>query len=610
MIIDSRRFLIKLLITIPLFLSILFVSKVFAQTPIASYEEFKKIQHLNSDENHLLVKQMLSLVVSKEYTKLQSPIYAHIAKLKTKDGNWTDGKKYLEKSIVTLELLEDDNLRIDSLENISWIFFIRSEYSDAIFYVQKMTELAYKTGDVSGQLAALNRLALSYIELALYELAVEPLNRSLELARLNKDYDNEFLAILYMINTRINLENANPQETLYLAREAERSQSGLNIDDGYLPRLKGAVYQQIGDFESAEKWLKLAEEKATSNHDVRLLQIVSKSLSELYLATDKPLLALDYGMITLDYNNQMGHTNTRAAIHYLLSKIYQQFGDDKNSLKYLRAYIEFEQSDSDKNTVGLITTMDKRITNIQRQQRLAELDNALLTNKVMSQKNENEQQFFIFIIIALILIFCFFIIVFIIRHRMLKAQIILSMKDELTGVFCRNYLKNYLPAVQSRFERETDDELSLGVLIIDCDDFKFINDTFGHAGGDKALKAIVNSVSSQIREHDLLLRWGGDEFVLICESVNQVQMREFAKRIISSISNMLIEYDETVLTVTISAGYALHDKAEKFDFDALIKTADEFLLASKKAGKNNYMGKKRSNYKNSNISKHFSSSNM
>lgn len=173
---------------------------------------------------------------------------------------------------------------------------------------------------------------------------------------------------------------------------------------------------------------------------------------------------------------------------------------------------------------------------------------------------------------------------------MLKAQIVLSMKDELTGIFCRGYLKNYLPVVQSRFERETDISLTLGVLIIDCDDFKFINDTFGHAGGDKVLKAMVNNISTQIREHDLLLRWEGDEFVLICESVSQRQMCELANRIIASIGDMLIEYEHATLSVTVSAGYALHDRAESFNFDGLIKAADEFLLAKKKSRKNSYLG--------------------
>ena len=168
----------------------------------------------------------------------------------------------------------------------------------------------------------------------------------------------------------------------------------------------------------------------------------------------------------------------------------------------------------------------------------------------------------------------------------------LSMKDELTGVFCRSYLKNYLPVVQSRFEREPNSELTLGALIIDCDDFKFINDTFGHAGGDKALKAIVDTIKGHIRESDLLLRWGGDEFVLICESISHVQMRDLAKRITQGISDMLIEYDNATLTVTVSAGYALHNKTDDFNFDGLIKAADEFLLATKKLGKNSCLGDK------------------
>tara|TARA_R110002072_G_scaffold303097_1_gene493301 strand:+ start:10492 stop:11319 length:828 start_codon:yes stop_codon:yes gene_type:complete len=225
----------------------------------------------------------------------------------------------------------------------------------------------------------------------------------------------------------------------------------------------------------------------------------------------------------------------------------------------------------------------------------AELADSLPVNKGLLEGLNSNPQFLILIIIALVLILCVVIMLSILHHRKLTRQIVLSMKDELTGVFCRNYLKMYLPALQSRFEREPNPELSLGVLIIDCDDFKFINDTFGHAGGDKALKAIVNKISSQIREHDLLLRWGGDEFVLVCESVSQIQLRELAERIIASISDMFIAYEQATLSVTVSAGYALHDKIKDFDFDGLINAADEYLLLTKKAGKNNYLGRKKAN---------------
>jgi diguanylate cyclase (GGDEF)-like protein len=599
--IPSRSSVLALLL-----LLLFFPTHSYASEPLENYQALKHLQHLNTEENRNFVNQLIAKTNSDEYQFLQAPIYAYIARLKANDGNWLEGKHYLDKAVFTLSTIENNDLLIDTLESISWIFFIRGDYSEAIFYVQKMADNAFETANQRGQIVALNRLALSYIELDLYELAIEPLELGLKLARETKNYDSEFLATLYLISTRINLVDVDPNETLALTLVAERIPSKFNIDDGYLPRLKGIVNQQLGNFEAAEKWLKLAEEKAKLSHDVRLLQIVSQSLSELYLQKNTPWIALDYAITSLEYNGQLQHANTRAAVHYLLSNIYQQLGDDKNSLKYLRAYADYQHTASDKNTVSLISTMDKRIENIKRQEKLAQLENSLLSNKVMSQKNKNKQQVFVFIIIALALFFCFFIIVFFVHRRMLKAQIVSSMKDELTGVFCRSYLKNYLPAVKSRFERESSSELSLGALIIDCDDFKFINDTFGHAGGDKALKAIVNTISSHIRENDLLLRWGGDEFVLICESVSQTQIRDLAKRITRSISDMLIEYDEVTLTVTISVGFALHDKTKDFDFDGLIKAADEFLLTTKKRGKNSYLGDNFTELGHDNYSNNFS----
>ncbi|MBA6391908.1 GGDEF domain-containing protein [Colwellia sp. BRX10-3] len=609
MILTSRNSLLNVTTFIWFILAAFLVTKAFAQEPIEHYAELKKVQYVNTEQNRLFVNNLLSEVNTQNYLAFQAPIYAYIAKLKTRDGNWLEGKYYLDLAIAKLPLVNNDDLFIDSLESISGIFLIRGDYSETIIYVQKMADFANKTKNQRGETVALNRLALSYIQLELFQLAIEPLKLALALARETKDYDSEFLATLYLISVRSNLPQFNRQETLALTLVAEKIPSKYNNNNGYLSRLKGEVHQQIGDFSAAKKWFELAQTKAKSDHDVRLLQIVSKDLAELYLATDKPLLALDYAINSLEFNNQTAHANHLAAIHYLLSNIYQQMGDDKNSLKYLRAYADFRLSANEMNTVSVITNMDKRIENIQSQQKFTELKNSLLINKVMAEENKNKQQFSIFIIILLGLAFCFVIIVFFVHHRMLKAQVVSSMKDGLTGIFCRSYLKSYLPAVKSRFERETNNELSLGALIIDCDDFKFINDTFGHAGGDKALKAIVNTISTQIREHDLLLRWGGDEFVLICESISHTQMRELANRITSSISDLLLEYDQTTLSVTISAGYALHNKAENFNFDSLIKAADEYLLATKKSGKNNYLGSKSHGLNVTGFSSNFSNGN-
>ncbi|SEL54698.1 diguanylate cyclase (GGDEF) domain-containing protein [Colwellia chukchiensis] len=586
----SSSKIVKCLILIPLLFVMFAFKESYAQEPLSSYHELKTIPHLNSDENRRFVAQILSEIEQAKYLKLQAPIYAYIAELKTNKGNWIDGRNYLVLAIATLKHVSNDHLLIDALASISAIFIMRGNYSDAIFYVQKLAEHSFETGNSRGQIIALNRLAKSYIELELYQLALEPLQKAIQLAQQTKNYDSELLATRYLIKLRNNLPEADPQETFTLMNKAERIPVQGKLDDGYWYRLKGVVNQGLGNFSAAKRWYALAYTKASSSHDVHLLQMVNKSFAELYLALNQPILALDYASESLRYNRQTAHLNNRAAIHYLLSNIYQQMGDDKSSLKYLRTYADFQRLAREKNTVSLLTTMDKRLSSIKSQHKQEALKNSLLTNKIEAQESEKKQQFFIFIIVALTLVFCFFLLVFIARQRILKAQMLLSMKDELTGIYCRSYLKEFLPAMQSRLDREPDKTLSLGALILDCDDFKFINDTFGHDGGDKALKAIVNTIKTQIREHDLLLRWGGDEFVLLCEAITQVQMRELTERIVAAVSDMVIEYDEHSLTVTVSAGYAIHDRNQSFNFDALIKEADEFLLASKKAGKNSYLG--------------------
>lgn len=164
------------------------------------------------------------------------------------------------------------------------------------------------------------------------------------------------------------------------------------------------------------------------------------------------------------------------------------------------------------------------------------------------------------------------------------------MKDSLTGAYGRSYLQHYLPGAMARYLRATNEKESFGVIAIDCDDFKLINEKHGHAGGDIALKAIVDTLMVQIRSNDHLFRWGGDEFILMCEQVSESQLNEISQRLTSSVNKLSIEYDQLIMTPTISVGYALHEKEGEFDLGRLLKRADKYLYQTKRSGKNSFVG--------------------
>lgn len=554
------------------------------------YKQLKNIKHLNSPENVQALDVIMAEIQSPAFETLRAPFYAYAAKLATNDGNNSGSDALLAQAVIALPALENSDLIIDTLGYLSWIHFSQGDYATAIDYVQKMADHAFQSNNERGQVIALNRLALNYLELGLNELAFPPLHTALKLARKTNNKHSEFIGLLYLINARIDSPNMNPKETMALIEMANNIKSPLNEEYGYLPRLKGIVHQQLGNDVQARYWLEQSLAIATRDHDVRLLRMIHEDFAKFHLANKRTKQAETHALTSLTYANKLNHHNSIATLHYILSNIHKLNGDNEKAFMCLSLYTDFLRSDSNKNIISLLTMMNKRMDRTDQKNKIIALENTVILADLQAQKSYNDQYFTYISILIVTFAFIILTIVYFIRTRILSMKVALSMKDSLTGAFGRSYLQHYLPGAMARYLRVKDDEESFGVIAIDCDDFKLINEKHGHAGGDAALKAIVAALMIQIRSNDHLFRWGGDEFVLMCEQVTQAQLSEIAQRLTYAVNNIAIEYDQLIMSPTISVGYALHKKNVEFDLGCLLKQADKFLYQTKRTGKNSFIG--------------------
>lgn len=565
------------------------------QSVFVLYDEFKKIKHLNSFDNVKIFRTILTEIESEEFEGLRAPFYGYGAKLANQDGNLITASRLLNNTIESLPHLKNDDLLIDTLDYLSTIYFYLGDYANAIFYVQEMMEYTFRTKNSRGHNIALNRLALNYLELGLYELATPVLNTSLKIARDTDNKNSELLGLLYLVNVHLEKPQYQPNVAMGLIEMAEDISSSLNINDGYIERLKGIIFQKSKDYDQAMQWLTTSLNIAKRNNDVRLLRIVHRNIAELYLEVGQTTNAKKHALLSLDFAIKLDHQNNIASLNLILSKIHQLDGETHKALNHLKRYTDFITSDINKNVIGLLTMMNKQIDNTAQQKKIITLENSVLAAQLKTQKAHNKQYKTFMTIIAVIIIFIILTIIYFIRIRILSMKVALSMKDSLTGAYGRSYLPHYLPAATARLLRTRNKGISFGVIAIDCDDFKLINEQFGHAGGDRALKAIVVTLKKQIRANDYLFRWGGDEFVLMCEDISIRQLTQIAQRLTHSVNNLSIDYDDSVITPTISVGYVLHRTGDDFDLGKLLKRADKLLYKSKDAGKNNAIGEDNDN---------------
>lgn len=163
----------------------------------------------------------------------------------------------------------------------------------------------------------------------------------------------------------------------------------------------------------------------------------------------------------------------------------------------------------------------------------------------------------------------------------------LSLTDGLTGLHNRRYLDQHLP-VWMEFARKQ--QVPLAALVIDVDHFKRINDTHGHLMGDQCLKAVAASLKATVhRPDDLVVRYGGEEFVVVLRNTESAGALQVAERARQSIEKAHWEWEGTHIPVTVSIGVAMmHPEADR-DPTTLLSRADEALYAAKRGGRNRVM---------------------
>lgn len=157
-----------------------------------------------------------------------------------------------------------------------------------------------------------------------------------------------------------------------------------------------------------------------------------------------------------------------------------------------------------------------------------------------------------------------------------------SITDALTGMKNRRYVMDKL---KEEFERARRLASHFGVIIMDIDHFKKVNDTYGHLFGDFVLKAVAKRIMSSMRIYDDAGRYGGEEFLIITPGIASAELSKLAWRICEVISKDKIEDGVHSTNVTVSIGATLVAPEDK-NFEAVISRADNALYKSKMEGRN------------------------
>jgi len=157
----------------------------------------------------------------------------------------------------------------------------------------------------------------------------------------------------------------------------------------------------------------------------------------------------------------------------------------------------------------------------------------------------------------------------------------MAMLDRLTNLANRHYLERELDV---SFEAKKRYGTPFGILFMDIDNFKRVNDVYGHEVGDRVLQFVAGTISANSRPFDLYGRWGGEEFIGIVRNVTEYDLRRLGERLRSLVGESYILMEEKPLRVTISVGATIVTDSDSAS--TLARRADDLMYQSKAAGKN------------------------
>jgi len=176
------------------------------------------------------------------------------------------------------------------------------------------------------------------------------------------------------------------------------------------------------------------------------------------------------------------------------------------------------------------------------------------------------------------------------KNLELKQQ---SARDPLTALYNRRHFQEFMRSQQEIAQASANDEMVSAMYLMDVDHFKHINDTYGHGAGDAVLREISDALREILRETDMIVRWGGEEFLAFLPAVPRGSLDDVARRLLSGIPARTIDYQGIQLSVNISIGFApfpLAPGGKSMSWERAVNLVDMALYLAKGHGRNRAYG--------------------
>jgi len=337
----------------------------------------------------------------------------------------------------------------------------------------------------------------------------------------------------------------------------------------------GKAYASLNQYKLSDQLLSQALDYAEIQSNDQLRGEIYLTLSKLEQSKGEEHAAFDYSQQAYELGEKIHSQRLQALALKSMAELAKAQGDYKLALQHYQQYLDSELTKQTHNNRSAFLALELAQREFSQKAKDTKTNKILATLEAEVLKLSSQRQTFLLVIVLLFSMLIGQLLFTRIKSR--KAEM-----DQLTGAVNRAASIKKIKAIDGCYSHTQKHVL----ILLDLDDFKHINDTYGHPTGDRALSTIAQSLKKKIGEEDLLGRLGGEEFVVVIKNVDELDVRERVEQLHNSIANSsFLAENKEKLNVTASFSYLATAKPLS-DFSELYSILDQALYQAKQNGKN------------------------
>ena len=492
-------------------------------------------------------------------------------------GNYYYKEKQIDNAIKYLGVASNGLMQEDNLDeansvmfNILAISIEHKRYTTIIQYsldlLDNLSELYTQTGD---DIYLKNMVGIDYLVATTcnilgdraYGESYFKVGNELE----KKYYIDETSSVDYVKSNYYFYQEDYEQAEVYALSgmgKSTKEKSEMNYLNGIIYLARAQINQ--GKLDEAKKNLKIVSGKMQKLNSTLIESEYYYYNGRLNEDLKNYDLAIDNYLKSYKYTKGQKLYDINGKILYRLGNLYNKIGEYQESANYYQQYIVQEQvlsNSKEKINANIIINMHEN-------------DPQNILNEIKFKKSQSNNKILILLVIGVLILASIIGGAYYKKRKNIKRLNSELNRDSLTKAFNRRYTIAYIQKLEKKRKH-------FAIAMLDVDNYKMVNDTYGHIFGDKVLKRLVKTMNLIGGDKVLVCRYGGEEFLLVFEIEKMEYTANVAKRIVRGIESLEWEYGNVI---TASCGISEYNLSEKTYIS--LEKADAFLYKAKKNGKN------------------------